>query len=197
MDDLIDKFVNLQISTEQLKTAISYDAHLSYHLLHYLNQAQIDLSHPVESIQQATQLLKDPQLEAWANNTYCSGSYSHSVDDLTTKALTRAKFCESTAKDLNSHNINSFYSVGLLSVLDIGMKRPINNILEALPLNEDLNKAIAQFNGVMGETLHACLKLENEDWDHIEFPYLSKAALNMNYRNAFQWAEDIARNLHI
>ena len=192
MDDPLKRFLNLKLSADEFKSAINQSITLSYQLLCYLNTSKTEAPELYSSIQQATYNINKEQLETWASITPVKQA-NPSNEALIIRALTRARFCESTAKALNDNNIESFYSVGLLSMLDMVVNDSIDNIIEKLPLNEELSNAIVKYNGIMGETLNACLMLEKDEWDSIKFPYISKAALNMNYRNALQWAEDISK----
>lgn len=194
--DLLSKVYDPEITTDELEQAISHDVTLSYHLLKYLNSAFFSLPNKVASIKQAVVYLGRNELKSWATVLSMAG-HSSKPDELMTTALIRAKFCESMAKCINDSEEDSYFSVGLLSVLDALMDQPINDIISRLPLNSDLSNALTIHSGNMGAALNAVLKLEQVDWDCITFHDVSSAAMNIHYRNAIQWADDVVKNLGI
>jgi len=194
MVELLSKVYGPETSTEQLEELISQDVTLSYHLLKYLNSAFFSLPTTVESIRQAVIYLGRNELKTWATVISMAG-HNSKPNELITTALARGRFCESVAKAIEDFHVDSFFSVGLLSVLDALMDQPIADIISKLPLSEELSSALTQHKGIMGEALNACLMLEQGDWDKIKFPEISKSALNMQYQNAIQWADDVTGNL--
>ena len=185
-----------ETSIEAIETAISQDLTLSYHLLKYINSAFFNLSNPVDSIRQAVVYLGRDTLKTWAT-VISMADYSDKPDELLSLALVRAKLCESFAKAINSNDKDSFFTVGLLSVLDALMDQPMKNIVSKLPLNHALIAALVDHHGQMGEALRCCLALEQGAWNDIAFDDLSAAAVNIQYRTALQWADDAVQNMNL
>ena len=69
-------------------------------------------------------------------------------------AMVRAKMCEQLAKLMQQSNSATFFTVGLLSVLDAFMDRPMLDILPA-SLADEIVEALLAHEGMLGATLHA------------------------------------------
>jgi len=196
MMDILSKVYNPDITIEELEEAIIRDVTLSYHLLRYLNSAFFSLPNPLDSIRQAVIYLGRNSLKTWVT-VISMADHNSKPGALITTALARAKFCESIARAAEQSNTDGYFSVGLLSVLDALMDQPILEIVSKLPLNNDLKTALTHHTGDIGSALNAILMLEQEKWDNIYYPNISKAALNLQYRSAIQWADDVSRNLGV
>lgn len=192
--DLLSKVHNADISTEELEDAITQDVTLSYHLLKYLNSAFFSLPNSVDSIRQAVIYLGRKEIKTWIT-IISMADHNSKPAELITTALVRARFCESLAKSIDDTAVDSYFTVGLLSVLDALMDRPITEIISELPLTDNLLAALSIRSGIMGSALDTCIMLEQGNWDDINFPQISAAALNMQYQTAIQWADDVVRNL--
>lgn len=57
-------------------------------------------------------------------------------------SLFRAKVCESIALLKPKHNSPEYFLVGILSLIDTLLERPIENILQSLPLSEHVKQTI-------------------------------------------------------
>ena len=67
--------------------------------------------------------------------------------------MVRAKMCEQLAKLMQQSNSATFFTVGLLSVLDAFMDRPMLDILPALPLADEIVEALLAHAGMLGAIL--------------------------------------------
>src|SRR4030095_4526596 len=65
-------------------------------------------------------------------------------------AMVRAKMCEQLAKLMQQGNSATFFTVGLLSVLDAFMDRPMPDILPALPVAGEIVEAPLAHAGMLG-----------------------------------------------
>ena len=75
-------------------------------------------------------------------------------------ALTRAKLCELLAQQRGEERTERPFTVGLLSVLDAVLDRPMDEVIDLLPLSEDINAALLAHDGELGNILSAVLEYE-------------------------------------
>ena len=80
--------------------------------------------------------------------------------ELLITAMVRAKMCEQLAQLMQQSSSATFFTVGLLSVLDAFMDRPMSDILPALPLVDEVVQALLVHEGMLGATLHCVLAYE-------------------------------------
>ena len=93
------------------------------------------------------------------------------VDDkpheLTAVALQRAKMCEMLGKALGERKAESYFLIGLLSVLDAIMDLPMVQVVESLSLTAEITEALIYRKGKLGLALSAVIATEGGDWDPI------------------------------
>ena len=87
--------------------------------------------------------------------------------ELTAVAFQRAKICEMLGTTLGVKHTESYFLIGLLSVLDAIMDVPMLQVVESLPLTPDINEALVHRKGKLGVVLKAVIATEDGNWDHI------------------------------
>ncbi len=164
---LVSKLHEPEIDLKAIESLIRQDVSLSYKLLRYINSAYFNLSRRIDSIQRAIILLGTKNIRSWAT-LISLANIDHHRSDLITVALERAKMCELLAEAVGLKHKESGYTVGLLSVLDAMTQAPMELILAALPLDEDINEALLQHKGILGRILACALAYERCDWEALD-----------------------------
>jgi EAL and modified HD-GYP domain-containing signal transduction protein len=126
-------------------------------------------------------------IRSWVTLISLSNIESHR-SDLITVALERAKMCELLAEALKIKQKDAGFTVGLLSVLDAMTQTPLEAILAALPLDEEINKALLHHEGLLGRILACTLAYERCDWDSLDTLGLEPSQLNDAYMTALSEA---------
>ena len=108
--------------------------------------------------------------------------------------MARAKMCELFASKLESKDASSFFTVGLFSSLDALMDRPLNELLSPLPLSDEINQALLERKGMMGDVLNCAIAYEKGDWDNVKMD-LPSADIQNIYLDALGWAKEIFNQL--
>jgi EAL and modified HD-GYP domain-containing signal transduction protein len=193
---ILAKLQDSNISIEELEQLVMQDAGLSYRLLKHINSAAFSLNSRVESIGRAISFLGLNTVRKWVTIMALSG-----VDDrpsvLMENALFRSKMCELIARKGGKVDAHSAGTVGLLSSLDTLLKRPLEMILEELPLSDDVNKALLEFEGDIGEILYATVLYENMDLDSLELLQgIDTSILRSCYVKAIGWAAEIIEQVN-
>jgi len=168
---------------------ISQDVSLSYKLLRYINSAFFGLSTTIESIRSAVVYLGLKTIKELATLLTLS-----SVDDkpheLFIIAMTRAKMCETLASELGQSNKESFFLVGLFSVLDGLLDTEMSEILTSLSLSDDINNALLTNEGILGQTLQSVIAYERGEWDKQTTLELSNKVKANAYLEALGWVSE-------
>jgi EAL and modified HD-GYP domain-containing signal transduction protein len=180
---LIGKLHNPNIEIKTVESLISQDVSLTYKLLRYINSAYFNLPKRIESIQRAVVLLGLKNIRSWVTLISLANIESHR-SDLITVALERAKMCELLADALKIKHKETGFTVGLLSVLDVMTQAPMELVLAALPLDEEINKALLYHEGPLGRILACTLAYERCDWDSLDTLGLDLAQINDAYMTA-------------
>lgn len=191
---LLAKLQNPNTSLDELETVITKDVTLSYKLLRYINSAVFFGRRNISSIRQAIIYLGRNAIKGWATLIALSG-----IDDnpreLIVTALVRAKMCERLAAAFDDPDRDASFTVGMFSALDALMDMPMEDLLAALPLADDVNGALLAREGALGELLTMVLHYERGDWDLLDCKHLSREDLTEIYLHATEWADETVRTL--
>ena len=191
---VLSKLQNPSISMPDLEKTVSHDAALSYKLLSYANSAAISLPTSVRSVGHACRMVGLNMLRTWASVLLLS-----SVDDkpreLLNIALTRARMCERLAESMKGAVKDSFFSAGLLSVIDALLDCPMEKALQQLPLIDEVKSALIHQQGPAGQALNCALAYEHADWDAVKFNGMELTAIQDTYLDAIAWSRQISGGL--
>ena len=157
---------NPDSDTDDLAEAINTDVATSYRLLKLLNSAAFGLQRKIDSIEQGILLLGRKQLASWASMLAMS-SLDDRPSEILRTTMVRAKMCELIAEKINMKNLESFFTVGMFSALDLLLQRPLPELLKPLPLSNDIIDALLKREGILGKVLSCVLAYEVSDWDNV------------------------------
>jgi len=194
--NLIAAINDVKADVSDVESVIDRDASLSYKILKLINSAGFGLRHQVDSMHHAIVMLGKNQLTSWAS-MLALGSLNDRPPEMIHLCMIRAKTCELLAQASGIKDCNRFFTVGLLSALDILMERKLLAILKQLPLADDIKTALLEHEGIMGEALNSALAFEVSDWDNVNFQRLKKSELIKANMQAFKWANDVASSLKL
>jgi EAL and modified HD-GYP domain-containing signal transduction protein len=179
------------VELRDLEPLIGSDVALSHRLLRLLNSAFFGLRQPVASLRQALMLLGVRNLRTWVSLMLLAGM-DEKPAELLTVALVRAKMCERVAQALAQERPESFFLVGLLSVLDALFDQPLPALLGALPLAEPVTRALLAYEGILGDTLRSVLAYEQGHWaDCTTLLPLEGQGLTDAYLDALAWTAEL------
>jgi c-di-GMP phosphodiesterase len=184
------------VDMRELEELIRQDVSLSYRLLRMVNSAYYALDTKVESIRHALVILGLKQIRAWLTILAMSEVNDRS-NTLMTTAMIRGKMCELVAQSMGHKQEDRFFTVGLLSILDAIMDPPMTEVLESLPLTDDINQALLKHTGPMGELLGCVIAYENGEWNTVDSLGLSSMTLRESYLASISWASEISRRIQI
>ncbi len=156
---------------EEVENIISMDATLTYGLLRVANSAYFS-THKVTSIRQALVTLGIAQLKQWiyllsasnAENEIDAGS-----EEFLKISFMRGSFCSELmryAKDMPISRADA-YLMGMFSTLDYLIDAPMEDILEPVPLAEEIKAALLRHEGRCGALYDLVVSYERADWKNI------------------------------
>ena len=188
--ELLAKLQRPGTTFRELEALISRDVSLSYKVLRAANTAIYTQARKVESIHQALRLVG---LTAMTNivSLFLLANIDDKPHELLVTAMVRAKMCEQLARLMQQGNSATFFIVGLLSVLDAFMDRPMPDILPALPLADEIVTALLAHEGMLGATLHCVLAYEQGDWEAVSNLGCPRDLLVKTYLEALMWATEM------
>ncbi|MBN1292510.1 MAG: HDOD domain-containing protein [Candidatus Latescibacteria bacterium] len=188
---LLAKLQEPDIEFKELEDIIRSDVSLSYRLLRLVNSVFYARPKKIESIHQALTLLGIRRIRDWVSMLLLSNIVDK-PRKLVITAMERARMCEILALDLDEHLADMGFMVGMFSVLDALLDTPLSEILESLPVSDEIANALLHYDGHLGAVLHCVLSYEQGKWEDA----LSSGIEPDNIRDAFlkslDWATDVS-----
>ncbi|VAW49461.1 diguanylate phosphodiesterase (EAL domain) [hydrothermal vent metagenome] len=148
------------ISFEQLAETIGVDVGMTYKLLGAINHPKNNIPKRVETLKEAVNYMGLKRLKFWVNMMMMS-SMEDVPDELLVVALVRAKFLEGMAEKMGTPEAkDTYFMVGLFSTLNAFLNIPMSDVVEQLPLAEDVKSALVEQSGNMGSAIWVIRSLE-------------------------------------
>jgi EAL and modified HD-GYP domain-containing signal transduction protein len=193
---LLTSLYDPDVDMRELEDLIRQDVSLSYRLLRMVNSAYYALDTKVESIRHALVILGLKQIRAWLTILAMSEVNDRSTTLMTT-AMIRGKMCELVSQAIGHKQEDRYFTIGLLSILDAIMDLPMKDVLENLPLTDDINMALLNHSGPMGTILDCVISYENGEWDEVEATKISPLILRDSYLASIAWASEVSQRIQI
>jgi EAL and modified HD-GYP domain-containing signal transduction protein len=178
--ELMSRLNDPDVPMKDIVSLVSQDPGLSFKVLRWVNSAAYGLSTKVESIQRAVILMGLERIRAWATLFAMAGLGDRPIEILNL-GLLRANLCERLCRLCRQGAPETAYTVGLLSVLDAMMARPMSELVKELPLPDDIKRAISQREGEYGRFLDHTVRMERNEWPDDTCPGISPADLAEAY----------------
>lgn len=191
---LLAKLQNPAVEFEELEEIISRDASLSYKVLRLINSAYYNLPRKVETIHQALVMLGLRTIRNWVSVIIMS-RVENKPRELLVTALVRARMCELMAEALRRTDAETFFMVGLFSILDALLDQPMEAVIKMLPLADDVNLALLRHEGDSGRMLACVLAYERGDWEGASCPGLAHRTVMDAYLDAVEWSNEVSGQL--
>ena len=185
--ELMYKIQDPHIPLEGLIEHIRNDLSLSYKILRYVNSAYVGLPQKVNSIDHAACMVGIDRIRTWAT-LIIMASDETKAHEILVVALVRAKMCEQLGHRLGATTPEKFFTMGLLSVMDALYELPMSDIMEKLPLPEDIMEALVNGTGDMGMVLSCMKAYEEGEWMELKHLQLDPAIIRNYYLEAIDWA---------
>jgi len=194
---LLAEINRMNTEVSDLAQAISLDMGLSYKLLRYINNSALfRLPRKVESIQRAIVYLGMQEVRRWAN-LLALASFPRTPKELIILSLARAKMCELLAASSRQSNIEEFFLTGLMSMLEQLLHVQLQQVLEDLPLAEEVVQALLHGQGLLGDALQCAINYECWSLDAVNFEGLTLGEIGRAFKDSVAWANAAASSLEM
>jgi len=181
------------VTPEALESLIIQDPVLTFKMLRIVNSAAYSLVRKVESITDAVVLLGMEQIRRWVTLISMT-AHDDKPEELCRMLLVRGSMCEALANAKGERNSGSYFMAGMMSGLHALLDIAQEELLEQVPLADDIQAALQDYSGPMGETLKAVVSYESGDWDALP-ANLDIDLYETSYRSALQWAQESMHTL--
>ncbi len=173
---------------------ISQDTALVLSLLSIVNR--MTLNYGITSVRHAAAMLGQTELKRWINTAITKELCSDKPSEITRLSLIRARFCENLAAVFHmADQSDEFFLMGLFSVLDIMLDRPIEEALQGIRVSEPIYDALVDSKGSFAPAYRFLCEYENASWQEISrlmiLHNLDMDEIYDAYKNALQWYRDL------
>ncbi len=149
----------------QLETIVKKDVSMSYKLLRYINSPFFGTRFQIHSIQQALMLLGEKEIRKWATLIALATMADNKPVELVVHAIIRANICEAlAAKAGKPDQAQDLFLMGMFSLIDAIMDRPLDDILRDVPIAPGLKDALLGKTNWHRKILDVVLNHEKADW---------------------------------
>jgi EAL and modified HD-GYP domain-containing signal transduction protein len=152
---LLAECANPDATLKDFEAIVSRDPALAFRVLELANSAAAGLVRRIDSLWQAMVMVGVNNIRNLAMIASLNGLHDRSPELLRT-VLLRAKLCELLARQVRVDHTSAF-TAGLLSLLDAFIALPIDEALERVALSEELQAAILDHRGRLGQILRMAI----------------------------------------
>jgi len=162
---LISAVAAPELDYDAIESLLKQEPSLLYRLLRYLNSPALGLRSEVHSIGEALTLLGEREFRRWVSIFAVVAMSAGKPLELIRTALTRAYFCEDLSAPAGLHEKSSaMFLMGLLSVSDALLDKPIAEVLTSLPIDAEIKSALCGTENRYRDLYEVLLALERAQW---------------------------------
>ncbi len=191
---LLGEISRPELNFTAIQKTIMQDTYFSYSLLNYINSAFFGLRSRITTIQQALMFLGEREVRKWASLVTLTFIGGDKPPEVLATSLIRAKLCELlAAKTHLSDNTMELFLMGMFSLLDVLIGRPLEEVIAMMNLSQEIKTALTTGGNAYGDLLSAVCAYERADWAQCE---ASARKLDMGmsvippiYKQALEWAD--------
>ncbi len=189
-----------ELDFSRLDHLIRNDLSTSYKLLRLLNSAAFGWIEPVDNIFHGLVMLGEDAVRKWVALAATANLAVDRVPELARTAVSRARLCELIAERTDSiSSASEFFLMGLFSLLDVMLGRPLAELLPEIGLHRDICSALCRHPDPSADhfrcVLDLCLACEEADLSEVKrlsgllnLPCDEVAGLNLS---AMSWADGV------
>ncbi len=153
---------------EELTRIVVADISLSYKLLRLVNSAIFGFRNRITSIKQALVILGLQEIKKWIALLALKSLVEDRPEELMVISVIRARFGENIALAIGLQNRSSeFFLMGLFSMIDAFLGRPMEEIIGELPVSNDIKDALTGVENLLGVVYRLMTAYERADWNRV------------------------------
>ncbi|MGI4845544.1 MAG: EAL and HDOD domain-containing protein [Janthinobacterium lividum] len=179
----------------KLENILKRDPALTYKLLSYINSAGFGAARRVESLRQAIALMGYAPLYRWLVLLLATASSSGYSPVLMETAVVRGRLAELLGQTALRGEGEHLFVAGMFSLLDRVLGLPMQEVLETVPLPEEVVRALVSREGKYGPYLalaEACELNSNLVASLAQSLGIAPLEVNKAHLSALAWAQSIA-----
>ena len=193
--ELLYETSTTELDLAKITAVFERDVNLSYKLLRYSNSAMFKRRTEIATIKQALVVLGAKEIKKFLSLLFAAQLSSDKPAELMRLSLTRARFAEVLAEQ-HPDQIDSgrAFLAAMMSLLDAILDQNMSEVVERLPLAQDIKEALRDGKGELGDYLALVAQYEHAQWQEanetIEKMKLDGKRVPDAYHEAILWAQE-------
>jgi EAL and modified HD-GYP domain-containing signal transduction protein len=184
------------VSFQNISRIVQRDVGLSYKLMRHINSAYFGFPSEIRSVKYALTLLGLLNIRQWLSNVALLELAQDKPDELVVNSMVRARFAELLASRFGlAKRSSELLLLGLFSLLDVFLERPMEIVLEKLPLTDELKSALLHQNSPFLPVYQLVLAYEGGDWNSVsriaKEEVIAESELSLLYIKALEWSRQV------
>lgn len=189
------------VDNADIERAVKKDVTLALNLLRLVNTPAVGAPQRIDSLSQALIVLGRRQLQRWLQIMLYAepGNRGHNQTPLLMLATTRGRLMELLAKRLRPgqrYPGDTAFTVGIMSLMDVLFGIPMQDILDQIPVSDEIRLALLKRQDFFGQLLKLAESIEQSDDDVL--PSLKELQISGDdmvelEMSAFQWSDSVVR----
>jgi c-di-GMP phosphodiesterase len=184
---IIAECANPNASIDSFESIVSRDPKLAFMVLELANSAGFGSSRRIESLRQAMVMIGVNELRN-LSMVASLGGLQNTPPELLRSVMLRAKLSELLARSVKADHAAAF-TAGLLSLLDAFIAIPLEEALERVSLSKELQVAILNHSGRIGDVLRMSIACETATFPSYAEPLIPIPQASAIYLDALAWVE--------
>lgn len=193
--------VTSDVDNADIERAVKRDVTLALNLLRLVNTPAVGARQRIDSLSQALLVLGRRQLQRWLQIMLYAepATRGHNQTPLLMLATTRGRLMELLAQRLRpgQRAVGEIaFTAGIMSLMDVLFGIPMADIVDQIPVADEIREALLKRGGFYGELLRLAESIEQSD-DGV-LPLLKELAISGDdmveiEMSAFQWSDSVVR----
>lgn len=183
--DLMRVSASTDFDFERISQIIEKDVALSYMLLRFINNPIMNKRNKITSLNHALTYMGEVEIKKFIALLALANLGDNKPPELVHLSLVRARFCELVAiAKKEANNPPKGFLVGLFSLLDALLDQNMEQLMEKLPLSDDLKGALCGMQSQLRDYLSMARAFEFGDWSGVK-RHAAKLALDQRMLHSF------------
>jgi c-di-GMP-related signal transduction protein len=193
---VLDEVSKPDAEISDIENVVKQDVSLSYGLLRFINSAYFGLYERIRSVRQALTLLGINEVKKWISLTVLSGLSADKPEELVVASLVRARSCERLAQEVGLADRSAeLFLMGMFSMIDAIIDKPMSDVLSSLPLTEDVKIALMGGENRFRDVYETFLAYEGGEWGRFS-RYSSTLGIDENampsiFHDSVKWVDQV------
>ncbi|MBQ9504783.1 MAG: HDOD domain-containing protein [Lachnospiraceae bacterium] len=176
---------------------IGRDTALVISLLEMVNRMTVNKG--ISSVAHAASMLGQKELKRWINTAVTKELCADRPSEITRLSMLRAKFAENLAQVFEMPmQANELFLMGLFSVLDVILDKPIDEALKMVKVSKDIEEALTKGAGNFAPVMDFVINYENAFWQEVSrimvLSEIDMDAVYNAYIESLRWYRDLFSN---